>query len=93
MRTFGELNPGDNLYRINRNKVKIIKILSVSSDDTFTYMVTNENRYNNPIFRKDTYVNWKTFSCKEALIAYISKEINKLENKCNKLEKLLAILK
>lgn len=30
MKTFGELKPGDNLYRINYDKVELIPITSIS---------------------------------------------------------------
>ena len=89
MKTFGELKPGDNLYKINYDKVKIVKISSINSDDTFSYIITYENMNNYYILRKDSYVSHKTFSCKEALIDYISKEINKLENRYNRLKDLL----
>lgn len=93
MKTFSELKPGDNLYHINYDKVKTIKISSINSDDTFSYITTYENRYNHYILYKDSYVSRRVFSCKEALIAHISKEINKLENRSNKLKELLENLK
>lgn len=89
MKTFGELKPGDNIYQINHNKVKIIKISSVCSDDTFSYIVTYENRDNNHIYRKDSYVYRRTFSCKEALNDHILKEIKKLQNRIVKLNHAL----
>lgn len=89
MKTFGELKPGDNLYRISYDKVKAIKISSINSDDRFSYIITYETRYNHYILHKDSYVSRRTFSCKEALIAHIAKEIDKLENRCNKLKELL----
>lgn len=92
MKTFGELKPGDNLYKINRDKVKTVKISSINFDDTFSYITTYENKYNHYILHKDSYVRNRTFSCKEALNAHISKEINKLENRCNRLKALLDII-
>ena len=89
MKTFGELKPGDKLYHISYDKVKAIKISSINSDDRFSYITTYETRYNSYILRKDSYVSRRAFSCKEALIAHISKEINRLENRYNKLKELL----
>lgn len=93
MRTFGELKPGDNFYRISYDKVEIIKISSINSDDTYSYIIAYENKYNPYILHKDSYDSRRLFSCKEALITHISKEINKLENRCNKLKGLLKTLK
>ena len=89
MKTFGELNPGDNLYHISYDKVKAVKISSINSDDRFSYIITYGNGYNYYILYKNSYVSRRTFSCKEALIAHIAKEINRLENRCNKLKELL----
>lgn len=85
MKTFGELKPGDNLYRINYDKVELIPIISISRPNGL-YLHTSKCIF---WVNENDYSIQRTFSCKEALIAHIAKEINKLENRYNKLKELL----